>query len=85
MGCSGAPSVLVSVLGHRCFNFRLAVLQLTLVCGAEEKLVKVEEPSRCQYAGELATPALCNAEDRTRLQGHLDAAEAEVAAARDEL
>lgn len=61
------------------------MLQLTLVCGAEEKLVKVEEPSRCQYSGELATPALCTPEDRARLQLEADAAEAEASAARDEL
>ena len=55
------------------------------MCGTDERLVKVEEPSRCQYSAELATPALCTAADRDRLQREADHAEAEAAAARDEL
>ena len=59
--------------------------QLTLVCGAEEKLVSVEEPSRCTYAAQLATPAVCTHDDHAALRRESDAAEAEAAAIRDEL
>jgi hypothetical protein len=60
-------------------------LQLTLLCGAEEKLVSVEEPSRCAYTAQLATPALCTHEDHAALRAQSEAAEAEAAAIRDEL
>jgi len=46
----------------------LGASQLTLVCGADEKLVSVEEPSRCTYAAQLATPALCTHADHAALR-----------------
>ncbi len=46
----------------------LGASQLTLVCGAGEKLVSVEEPSRCTYAAQLASPALCTHADHAALR-----------------
>lgn len=34
-------------------------MQVSLKCGSMEKLMRVEEPSRCEYIGTLLTPAAC--------------------------
>lgn len=45
--------------GLACWNGPERSATVTLTCGKENKLVSVTEPSRCEYAMEFATPALC--------------------------
>lgn len=51
------------------------MLQVALKCGPEEVLTRVEEPSRCEYHAELATPAACSAEALQALREELAARE----------
>eukprot|EP00238_Polyblepharides_amylifera_P005260 CAMPEP_0196575892 /NCGR_PEP_ID=MMETSP1081-20130531/5278_1 /TAXON_ID=36882 /ORGANISM="Pyramimonas amylifera, Strain CCMP720" /LENGTH=503 /DNA_ID=CAMNT_0041894331 /DNA_START=158 /DNA_END=1669 /DNA_ORIENTATION=- len=46
--------------GMKCWNGPERSLTVSLVCGIEEKLSNVEEPNRCEYTAELATPAACS-------------------------
>lgn len=46
--------------GLTCWNGPARSTMVTLLCGKENKLISVSEPSRCEYAMEFATPALCN-------------------------
>ncbi|XP_014467688.1 PREDICTED: glucosidase 2 subunit beta [Dinoponera quadriceps] len=45
--------------GLTCWNGPPRSTLVTLSCGTETKLISVTEPSRCEYAMELTTPALC--------------------------
>lgn len=45
--------------GLTCWNGPPRSTIVTLSCGTETKLISVTEPSRCEYAMELTTPALC--------------------------
>lgn len=46
--------------GLTCWNGPARSTLVTLTCGKQNKLTSVTEPSRCEYAMEFATPALCN-------------------------
>ncbi|XP_066583587.1 glucosidase 2 subunit beta [Prorops nasuta] len=46
--------------GLTCWNGPARSVIVSLICGTENKLISVSEPSRCEYAMELSTPALCN-------------------------
>lgn len=46
--------------GVTCWNGPARSTIVTLTCGIENKLMSVTEPSRCEYAMELSTPAICN-------------------------
>lgn len=46
--------------GITCWNGPARSTIVTLSCGTENKLISVTEPSRCEYAMEFSTPALCN-------------------------
>lgn len=46
--------------GLACWNGPTRSTIVTLSCGIENKLISVTEPSRCEYAMEFSTPALCN-------------------------
>ena len=48
-------------------------LQVTLRCGATERLAKVAEPSRCEYTAELETPAACTPAAAEALRAELAA------------
>ncbi|XP_047146353.1 glucosidase 2 subunit beta isoform X4 [Hydra vulgaris] len=45
--------------GAGCWNGPARSTKVSLSCGAESKLLAVSEPSRCEYAMEFQTPALC--------------------------
>lgn len=45
--------------GYTCWNGPARSTIVTLICGMENKLLSVAEPSRCEYAMELSTPAVC--------------------------
>ena len=34
-------------------------MQVSVKCGSSEQVSKVDEPNRCEYTAELATPAAC--------------------------
>ena len=46
--------------GLTCWNGPARSTIVSLSCGRENKLISVTEPSRCEYAMEFTTPALCN-------------------------
>lgn len=35
-------------------------LQVELVCGKKEELSHVDEPNKCEYRAQMATPAVCS-------------------------
>lgn len=45
--------------GFTCWNGPARSTVVTLTCGIEHKLISVTEPSRCEYAMEFSTPAVC--------------------------
>lgn len=45
--------------GVTCWNGPARSTMVTLTCGIEHKLTSVTEPSRCEYAMEFSTPAVC--------------------------
>ena len=63
--------------GASCWQGPNRNTEVELLCGAENKIVSVDEPSRCTYKMVFKTPAACH-------QAHLDALELE-AAVHDEL
>lgn len=46
--------------GLTCWNGPARSTIITLSCGKENMLISVTEPSRCEYAMEFLTPAMCN-------------------------
>ena len=52
-------------------DFLLLRVQVTLKCGSVEKLMKVEEPSRCEYIATLLTPAACTPTEVQAVQDKL--------------
>jgi protein kinase C substrate 80K-H len=46
--------------GQSCWNGPQRSARIKLVCGKENKVVSVDEPSRCVYAMTMHTPAVCN-------------------------
>ncbi|XP_071712646.1 glucosidase 2 subunit beta-like isoform X2 [Rutidosis leptorrhynchoides] len=57
--------------GDNCWNGPDRSLKVSLRCGLKVELADVDEPSRCEYAATLTTPALC-------LEGKLKELEAEL-------
>ncbi|RNF03791.1 putative protein kinase C substrate protein, heavy chain [Trypanosoma conorhini] len=45
--------------GERCWNGALRTTDVHVLCGSENKLTQVEEPSMCRYSMVFQTPALC--------------------------
>jgi len=46
--------------GQTCWNGPARSMTVKLVCGAEETLSSVDEPSKCEYTATLTTPAVCD-------------------------
>lgn len=46
-------------------------MQVSLKCGSVEKLMRVEEPSRCEYTATLLTPAACTPTEVQAVQDKL--------------
>jgi hypothetical protein len=55
------------------------LLQVSLLCGTEEHLKQVEEPSRCEYVAHLSTPAACSKELAQQLQQQIEQADRDLA------
>jgi protein kinase C substrate 80K-H len=47
--------------GAVCWNGPARSFTLFFECGTEERLLGVDEPSKCTYVGRLTTPAACDA------------------------
>ena len=51
---------------------------MSLKCGSGEQLLKVEEPSRCDYVATLLTPAACTQAEVKAVQDKLAALDREL-------
>lgn len=51
--------------GLQCWNGPSRSTFVNLSCGTENKILSVSEPSRCEYAMEFATPAVCYVSNET--------------------
>ena len=78
------PRTMVFSSGERCWNGPSRSITVTLRCGGENVLAEVEEPSRCEYAATLYTPAACDAEEVEALERELAEIEEEARAAHHE-
>ncbi|KAH7667380.1 Glucosidase 2 subunit beta protein [Dioscorea alata] len=58
--------------GDKCWNGPDRSLKVRLRCGLKNELTDVDEPSRCEYAALLSTPALCVEEKLKELQQKLE-------------
>lgn len=67
--------------GQPCWQGPNRSFKLSLTCGPEDRLVKVEEPSRCEYVGEMVTPSMCSEERGRQLREQWAALEAEIGGA----
>ena len=65
--------------GERCWNGPSRSISVSLTCGAAERLFAVTEPSRCEYAAVLATPAVCDEAVAAALEAELAEMEQEIA------
>lgn len=45
--------------GDRCWNGPQRSAEIALVCGVEDKLISMDEPSKCVYQGVFSTPLMC--------------------------
>ena len=75
------PRTMVFSSGERCWNGPSRSITVYLRCGGENVLAEVEEPSRCEYAATLYTPAACDAEEVDALERELAEMEEEARAA----
>ena len=59
------------IMGFVLAKFLMSDMQVSLKCGSAEKLMKVEEPSRCEYIATLLTPAACTPTEVQAVQDKL--------------
>lgn len=48
--------------GDRCWGSPDRSTRVTVICGAENQLIDVQEPNKCEYTMKLRTPAACSQE-----------------------
>ena len=83
---SEVPSTFSFVAGESCWNGPKRSMTVRLACGDATRLGGVTEPSRCEYAATLETPAACDERETEALEAELREMEAEAEAAeREEL
>ncbi|XP_010536811.1 PREDICTED: glucosidase 2 subunit beta-like [Tarenaya hassleriana] len=71
--------------GDTCWNGPDRSLKVKLRCGLKNELMDVDEPSRCEYAAVLSTPARCLEEKLKELQQKLEQLKQEEPQKHDEL
>jgi len=59
--------------GQTCWQGPARSLTVKLHCGAENKLLNVEEPSKCVYEMNMESPAVCDAKHADALRLNLEA------------
>lgn len=67
--------------GVHCWQGPARSLKVEVVCGQEDRLSRVEEPSRCEYTAVFETPSACDAARGQELRAKWAALEAEAKAA----
>lgn len=68
----------LSAICKACEGDVMLGMQVSVKCGSTEKLVRVEEPSRCEYVATLLTPAACTPTEVQAAQDQLAALESEL-------
>jgi protein kinase C substrate 80K-H len=63
----GRGHVMEFTEGTKCWGGPARSMSVRLICGLEEHLRDVEEPSRCAYSATLSTPAVCSKEYALKL------------------
>lgn len=58
--------------GDSCWQGPARSMKVEVFCGSEDKLLQVEEPSRCEYAALMKTPAACSHELLQHLRESLE-------------
>ncbi|KAL5105263.1 hypothetical protein TcWFU_007635 [Taenia crassiceps] len=58
--------------GEQCWNGPSRSVKVKVVCGAENRLLSAEEPSRCTYKMRLETPAACHHDPSKLMQIHTE-------------
>ena len=53
--------------GLRCWNGPERSATIDLECGAENEIVKVTEPSKCEYLIKMRSPAVCTSPQGKRI------------------
>ncbi|XP_024974361.1 glucosidase 2 subunit beta-like isoform X1 [Cynara cardunculus var. scolymus] len=71
--------------GDKCWNGPYRSLTVRLRCGSKVEVSDIDEPSRCEYAALLTTPALCLEERLKELEDKLEAMNKEQPEEHDEL
>lgn len=71
--------------GAHCWQGPERSMTVEVRCGRGEALSRVSEPSRCEYAAEMTTPAACTEGRVAELAAELEAREGLLRAAKDEL
>jgi protein kinase C substrate 80K-H len=61
--------------GQKCWNGPERSLFVEVLCGLENKVLKVDEPSTCVYAMKFTTPAACTTAHAQVLRMQLEAGE----------
>ena len=71
--------------GDYCWQGPHRSMTVRIKCGSTEVLTKITEPSRCEYAAEMTTPAACSEEGVAALKAGVEAKRALLDAVKDEL
>ncbi|KAL5968565.1 Glucosidase 2 subunit beta [Taenia solium] len=58
--------------GEQCWNGPSRSVKVKVACGAENRLMSAEEPSRCTYKMRLETPAACHHDPSKLMQMHTE-------------
>ncbi|TYZ62429.1 hypothetical protein PybrP1_008671 [[Pythium] brassicae (nom. inval.)] len=58
--------------GHQCANGQHRVVEVSIACADENRVVSIDEPEMCVYALEFTSPAACDERDRALLERELE-------------
>lgn len=77
-GLTDDSTVMKFTNGQACWQGPPRSMTVSVRCGSTEKLLKVEEPSRCEYVATLLTPAACTPIEVQAIQDKLSALDQEL-------